>query len=90
MSEIDFLKSAHITVKTLPLGKSYIEIEASELGESLAKILGEYKLENGHYLIEYTVSVDKRVVDLIDALIAIRYAHPLLMQLSLDISGWSK
>ena len=90
MNEIDFLKNAHISIKANETGNQHIFIEASTLGASLAETLGKHNLEDGFYVIEHTPDIDKRITDLIDALIAIRYAHPLLMQLSLDISGWSK
>ena len=79
MSEINFLKNAHITVKTNASGNQCILIEASTLGTSLAKILGKHNLEDGYYIIEHTADVDKRLTDLIDTLISIHYAHPLLM-----------
>ncbi len=90
MNEIDLLENAHISIKNNVAGEQHILIEASALGASLAETLGKHNIKDGFYVIEHTPDIDKRITDLIDALIAIRYAHPLLMQLSLDISGWSK
>jgi hypothetical protein len=90
MNEINFLENAHISIKNNATGEQYILIEASVLGANLAKTLGKHDLKDGFYAIKHTPDIDKRITDLIDALIAIRYAHPQLMQLSLDISGWSK
>ena len=90
MNEINFLENAHISIKNNSTGDQHILIEASILGASLAKTLGKHNLEGDFYVIKHTPDIDKRITNLIDALIAIRYAHPQLMQLSLDISGWSK
>ncbi|MBT7189419.1 MAG: hypothetical protein HN916_04440 [Anaerolineae bacterium] len=90
MSDINFLKNTHITVKTNASGNQSILIEASTLGRNLAKTLGKHNLEDGYYIIEYTAEVDKGITALIDTLISIRYAHPLLVQLTLDISEWKK
>lgn len=70
-----------------PSGMSTLRIEATPRGAHLARALaeGEPDIEGAFFSVPYDRGMDGRLCDLIDALIAVRYAHPGLLQLRLEL-----
>ena len=74
------------TVTDTTLGLPFIRIAPTVFGQRLAQLLDGQPQADGDYLIQHTPEVDDRIVEVIDALITLRYAHPTLVQLRLVLS----
>lgn len=77
-----------ITVQLDGLDGQRLLIQATTQGETLARLLtgGEKPpREDGVFVVSHDVDVDARLVDLVDALTAIRWLHPTFTQLVLDV-----
>ena len=67
-----------------------ILIQDGEAGQRLARLLGFGQAEfirredGGYWRISHDKQIDGLIVELIDLLISIRYAHPTLVQLELE------
>ena len=64
-----------------------ILIQPTELGERLARLLGEARISKrqGYLVVPHTPEVDEILIQLVDAMVDIRYSHPRLMQLRLAL-----
>ena len=85
---LGYLDGAEVGVHSTPDGQD-IFIRHSDIGQSLACLLGFGKAdivrqEDAYYWrILHDRQVDELLVELIDLLISIRYAHPALVQLEM-------
>jgi hypothetical protein len=85
------LGGAEVGVQSTPDGQDIL-IRQSDIGQSLACLLGFGKADivrqsDGYYWrIAHNKQVDDLLVELIDLLISIRYAHPAMVQLELALS----
>ena len=83
------LDGADVGVQSTPDGQDIL-IRQSDIGQSLACLLGFGKAdivqreEAYYWRIVHSRQVDDLMVELIDLLISIRYAHPMLVQLELE------
>ena len=83
------LDGSDVGVQTTPTGQDIL-IRQSDTGQSLACLLGFGKAdiiqreEAYYWRITHNRQVDDLIVELIDLLISIRYAHPMLVQLELE------
>jgi len=72
-------------------GTPTLRIEATPRGAHLARALagseGEPEVEGPFFIVPYDRGMDGRLCDLIDVLIAVRYAHPGLLQLRLELDA---
>lgn len=67
-----------------------IHLEASPMGETLAKFLANAEkvtCDGVTYQVVHTPVVDDLILELIDALVAIRYQHPHYVQLQINLPG---
>jgi hypothetical protein len=75
------------TIQTDPdpqTGAPLLRIQATAWGRHLAETLGTVvREEAGFYVVPHSADLDARLCALIDTLIALRYHHPTLLQLSL-------
>ena len=84
------LDGADVGVQSTPAGQDIL-IRQSDIGQTLACLLGFGKADlvrqaDAYYWrIVHNRQVDGLMVELIDLLISIRYAHPKLVQLELDL-----
>ena len=62
-------------------------IPATLQGERLAELLleGTPQREGDYFVVLHSPDVDRRIADLVDALTAVRWAHPTFTQLTLDL-----
>jgi hypothetical protein len=85
------LNGAEVGVQSTPDGQDIL-IRHSDVGQSLACLLGFGKAdivrreEAYYWRIAHDRQVDDLLVELIDLLISIRYAHPAMVQLELALS----
>jgi hypothetical protein len=90
-SLLGYLEGAEVGVQS-SLNSQDILIRHSDIGQSLACLLGFGKSdivrqEDAYYWrIAHDKQVDDLLVELIDLLISIRYAHPTMVQLELALS----
>jgi len=79
---------AEVGVQSTPGGQDIL-IQQSDIGQSLARLLGFGKAEivrqgeATYWRIVHNRQVDDLLVELIDLLISIRYAHPAMVQLEM-------
>ena len=84
------LDDSDVGVQSTPDGQDIL-IRQSGIGQSLACLLGFGKAdivrreEAYYWRITHTRQVDDLMVELIDLLISIRYAHPALVQLEMAL-----
>lgn len=82
------LDGADVGVQSTPAGQDIL-IRQSDTGQSMACLLGFGKADlvrqtNAYYWrIVHNRQVDELLVELIDLLISIRYAHPAMVQLEM-------
>ena len=82
------LDGADVGVQSTPDGQDIL-IRQSDIGQTLAYLLGFGKADivrQGHatyWRITHNRQVDDLMVELIDLLISIRYAHPAMVQLEM-------
>ena len=87
---LGLLDGADVGVQSTPDGQDIL-IRQSDIGQSLACLLGFGKAdiirrEDAYYWrVTHNRQVDDLMVELIDLLISIRYAHPTLVQLELEL-----
>jgi hypothetical protein len=85
---LGLLDGADVGVQSTSGGQDIL-IRQSDVGQSLACLLGFGKVdiirreEGTYWRIAHNRQVDDLMVELIDLLISIRYAHPTLVQLEL-------
>ena len=84
------LDGADVGVQSTPDGQDIL-IRQSDIGQSLACLLGFDKAdivrreEAYYWRIVHNRKVDDLLVELIDLLISIRYAHPAIVQLEMSL-----
>jgi hypothetical protein len=87
---LGLLDGADVGVQSTPDGQDIL-IRQSGIGQSLACLLGFGKAdivrreEAYYWRITHNRQVDDLMIELIDLLISIRYAHPVLVQLELEL-----
>ncbi len=62
-----------------------IRIAPTPFGQRLALLFDGQLQADGDYVVHHTPDVDERMVDVIDALITLRYQHPIAVQLQLAL-----
>lgn len=77
-TELQFVPNANAATQT-------IRIAATAFGRHLAQLLGATEREGQFFVLPHSAEVDLTLRELIDAFIAARYHHPLLLQLRLDL-----
>jgi hypothetical protein len=77
-TEIQFVPSPTADSQT-------IRIAATTFGMHLAQLLGATQRDGPFFVLPHSAEVDHTLRELIDALIAARYHHPLLLQLRLNL-----
>ena len=89
---LGLLDGADVGVQSTSGGQDIL-IRQSDIGQSLACLLGFgradiVRREDAYYWrIVHSRQVDGLIVELIDLLISIRYAHPTLVQLELELES---
>jgi hypothetical protein len=84
------LDGADVGVQSTPAGQDIL-IRQSDIGQTLACLLGFGKADlvrqaDAYYWrIAHSKQVDDLLVELIDLLISIRYAHPAIVQLEMSL-----
>ena len=75
-----------ITLRVEGLAQQLL-IPATPQGERLAELLleGTPQQEGDYFVVLHSPDVDRRIADLVDALTAVRWAHPTFTQLTLDL-----
>jgi hypothetical protein len=87
---LGLLDGSDVGVQSTPGGQDIL-IRQSGIGQSLACLLGFGKAdivrreEAYYWRITHNRQVDDLMIELIDLLISIRYAHPMLVQLELEL-----
>ncbi len=65
-----------------------ILVAATGVGRALVRVLAENgtaREEEAYLVLPHDREIDRRLKELVDALVAIRYAHPTLVQLTLEL-----
>lgn len=78
----------HVTLRTDDPDGQRLLIPDTVPGEWLARLLvkGSPEREGNAFVIPHDVDVDRRILNLIDVLTTVRWAHPTFTQLTLDLS----
>ena len=84
--QIDVQDTAIRLEPNLLTGTQTIHIQGTDLGSHLAHVLGATQMPDGTYAVQHTREVDHVAMELIDALIAMRYSHPAFVQLRLALN----
>ena len=82
------LEDTCIGVRRLGLEGQHILLQATSQGERLAQFLADEESpcrENGFFVVPHTAEVDSRLCTLVNALTAVRWAHPTYTQLALAL-----
>ena len=82
------LEDTHITVRRVGPEEQQVLLQDTLQGQRLAQFLaGEEapRRQDGFFVVEHTPEVDARLCALVDALTAIRWAHPTYTQLALAL-----
>jgi hypothetical protein len=77
----------HIALQVDGLNGQRLLIPTTSQGERLAELLldGPPEREGDRFVVPHSPDVDQRILDLIDTLTTVRWAHPSLTQLTLDL-----
>ena len=84
------LEDTRITIRRVGPEEQQILLQATPQGRRLAQFLaGEEspRRQDGFFVVEHTPEVDARLRALVDALTAVRWAHPTYTQLVLELPG---
>ncbi len=86
-TEIGSIADTPIIVRTRGSDQEIL-IGATEVGQALVQLLGggrEARREGTYLVLPHTSGVDRRLMELADVTVAIRYAHPTWVQLTLEM-----
>jgi len=89
---IGYVAGTPIAVRIRGTGQEIL-IGATCLGRHLAQLLagnGEARQEGAYLVLAHDRGVDGRLKELADVTVAVRYAHPTLVQLALGFTGASE
>jgi hypothetical protein len=84
------LEDTHITIRRVGPEEQQVLLQATPQGRRLAQFLADAETprrQDGFFLVEHTPEVDARLRALVDALTAVRWAHPTYTQLVLELPG---
>lgn len=73
------------TVADATLDQPVIRIAPTPFGQRLALLFDGQPQADGDYVVRHTPAIDDRMVEVIDALITLRYQHPTAVQLQLAL-----
>ena len=79
-----------ITIRPAEPETQQILLQATPLGRRLAQLLADEESpdrQDGFFVVGHTSEVDARLCALVDALTAVRWAHPTYTQLVLELPG---
>jgi hypothetical protein len=79
-----------ISIQRVGSEEQQVLLQATPQGLRLAQFLGREEAprrQDGFFVVEHTPEVDARLCALVDALTAIRWAHPTYTQLVLELPG---
>ncbi|HIE38213.1 MAG TPA: hypothetical protein EYP77_03935 [Anaerolineae bacterium] len=87
LTPIGHVAGTAIAVRTQGAGQEIL-VSATGVGRALVQILAENgaaREEDAYLVLSHDQEVDRRLKELADALVAIRYTHPTLVQLTLEL-----
>jgi hypothetical protein len=79
-----------ISIQRVGSEEQQVLLQATPQGRRLAQFLADAETphrQDGVFVVEHTLEVDARLCALVDALTAVRWAHPTYTQLVLELPG---